>query len=196
LIILIILPLRAPSFSMTTPRKFSGQSTDQVLDGLLQLVVMVRVRISGLPTASSKPSRRIISMRMRAAVRRDHDLEVSWASSSTLMETLVSKFFIEAVAQVARGDPLAFAAGEGRGVDREGHGDRGLVDLDGRERVGISALVTVSPMVMPSTPAMARMSPCAPMVSSMRFRPSKEYILVILVVCMEPSSLAMLTMSP
>ncbi len=39
---------------------------------------------------------------------------------------------------------------------------------------GVSALVTVSPMVMPSTPAMARMSPGQPMVSSTRFSPSKE----------------------
>ena len=40
--------------------------------------------------------------------------------------------------------------------------------------LGVSALVTVSPMVMPSTPAMARMSPGRPMVSSTRFRPSNE----------------------
>ena len=39
---------------------------------------------------------------------------------------------------------------------------------------GVSALVTVSPMVMPSTPAMARMSPGRPTVSSTRFSPSKE----------------------
>ena len=39
---------------------------------------------------------------------------------------------------------------------------------------GVSALVTVSPMVMPSTPAMARMSPGRPTVSSTRFSPSNE----------------------
>ena len=51
----------------------------------------------------------------------------------------------------------------------------------GGSGLGVSALVMVSPMVMPSTPAMARMSPVRPMVSSTRFRPSKEYSLVILV---------------
>ena len=40
--------------------------------------------------------------------------------------------------------------------------------------MGVSALVTVSPMVMPSTPAIAMMSPGWPMVSSTRFRPSNE----------------------
>jgi len=39
---------------------------------------------------------------------------------------------------------------------------------------GVSALVTVSPMVIPSTPAIARMSPVRPTVSSTRFNPSKE----------------------
>ena len=34
-------------------------------------------------------------------------------------------------------------------------------------------------MVMPSTPAIARMSPGLPMVSSTRFKPSKEYSLVM-----------------
>ena len=38
----------------------------------------------------------------------------------------------------------------------------------------VVALVTVSPMVMPSTPAMARMSPVRPMVSSTRLSPEKE----------------------
>ena len=44
----------------------------------------------------------------------------------------------------------------------------------GGSGAGVSALVTVSPMVMPSTPAMARMLPGTPMVSSTRLSPSNE----------------------
>ena len=40
--------------------------------------------------------------------------------------------------------------------------------------IGVTALVIVSPIVMPSTPATAMMSPGRAMVSSTRFRPSKE----------------------
>ena len=54
----------------------------------------------------------------------------------------------------------------------------------------------VSPMVMPATPAMATMSPTAVSVMSVRFSPSKENSLVILVFCSEPSRLEMLTSSP
>ena len=47
--------------------------------------------ISGLPTASSYPSRRIISIRMASCNSpRPITLNVSCPSSSTLMETLVS----------------------------------------------------------------------------------------------------------
>src|ERR1035441_4753318 len=46
------------------------------------------------------------------------------------------QFLVEPLAQVARRHPLALAAGERRGVDGERHGDGGLVDLDGRQRIG------------------------------------------------------------
>ena len=54
--------------------------------------------------------------------------------SSTRMETLVRRLPPQALAELARGDELALAAGEGRVVDGEDHGDRGLVDRDGRQR--------------------------------------------------------------
>ena len=61
---------------------------------------------------------------------------------------------------------------------------------------GFSASLTVSPMVMPSTPVMARTSPGWASVSSTRFRPSKEYILVMRVRWICPPSLQMETSSP
>ena len=61
---------------------------------------------------------------------------------------------------------------------------------------GFSTSVMVSPMLMPSTPATATMSPSSVASMSVRFRPAKENSLVIRVFCREPSSLAMATSSP
>ena len=47
------------------------------------------------------------------------------------------QFLVETVAEIARGDELAFAAGEGRVVDVELDRDRGLVDGDLRQRLRI-----------------------------------------------------------
>ena len=45
------------------------------------------------------------------------------------------QFLVQPVAQIARRDVLAFAAGERRGVDGEHHRDGRLVDLDLRQRL-------------------------------------------------------------
>ncbi len=45
------------------------------------------------------------------------------------------QFAVQAVAQLAAGDELAFAAGQRRGVDAEVHGQRRLVHLQHRQRV-------------------------------------------------------------
>ena len=47
------------------------------------------------------------------------------------------QFFRQPIAQIARGDVVAFASGERRSVDREHHRDGRLVDHDGRQRRGI-----------------------------------------------------------
>src|SRR5207244_9822266 len=46
------------------------------------------------------------------------------------------QLFIEPLAQIARRDPLSFAAGERRSVDGEGHRNGRFVDLDVRQRGG------------------------------------------------------------
>ena len=48
---------------------------------------------------------------------------------------VVEEFPLEAIAQVAAGHVLAFASGEGRIVDLEGHGDGRLVDDQRRQRL-------------------------------------------------------------
>ncbi len=47
------------------------------------------------------------------------------------------QLFLQTIAQIARGDVLAFSAGEGRGVDHELYGDGRLVDGDDGQRRGI-----------------------------------------------------------
>ncbi len=61
---------------------------------------------------------------------------------------------------------------------------------------GFSTLVIVSPMVMPSTPATAMMSPMVVSVVSVRFRPLKVKSLVIFVFSSDPSRLEIVTLSP
>ena len=55
--------------------------------------------------------------------------------SSTRSATLALQLALEALADLAAGDVLAFAAGERRGVDLEVHRQRRLVDLEQRQRV-------------------------------------------------------------
>src|SRR5437867_4490404 len=47
------------------------------------------------------------------------------------------EFFLQAVAEVARSEVAAFAAGKRAGVDGENHGERGLVNDERLERIGI-----------------------------------------------------------
>ena len=54
---------------------------------------------------------------------------------------------------------------------------------------GFSTSVMVSPMLMPSTPATATMSPSSVASMSVRFSPAKENSLVILVFCMRAVAL-------
>ncbi len=124
---------------MTVPTKFSGMSMVRISDGSMSWPSTRLVTMVGRETRSSKPSRRIISMRTE-----------SWSSPrpSTLKVSAVSVGFhadgdvgeelaLEAVLDVAGGDELAFAAGEGGVVDREVDGDGGLVDGDDGQRLGV-----------------------------------------------------------
>ena len=83
-----------------------------------------------------------------AAHHFDQDGELQFAAAENLEAVRASglfdangdvgeQFFFQTLAQVARGDELAFASGHGRVVDGELHGDRRLVDDDQRQRRGI-----------------------------------------------------------
>ena len=63
-------------------------------------------------------------------------LKVSWPSSSTLMETLVSSSLSSRSRRLRDVTHWPSRPGEGRRVDGERHGDGGLVDVDGRQRLG------------------------------------------------------------
>ena len=54
-----------------------------------------------------------------------------------LQRDVAHDFALQALAQLAAGDVLAFAAGERRGVDLEIHGERRLVDFEQRQRFGM-----------------------------------------------------------
>ena len=69
----------------------------------------------------------------RPSTRNDSGVSVF----STRIETLVSSSFCQPLAQVARGQPLAFAARERGIVHGEDHGQRGFVDAQRLERRGV-----------------------------------------------------------
>ena len=104
----------------------------------------------------SWPSMRLVTISGRrdhhleafAAHHLDEDGELEFAAAEDLegvgragvlhLERDVGEqLLVEAVAQVARGDVLAFAAGEGRVVDVELDRDGRLVDGDGRQRLRV-----------------------------------------------------------
>ena len=120
-----------------------------------------------------------------AAHRLDEDRELQLAAAEDLEgvrgvggldpdRDVREQLLLEPVLDVARGDPAALAAGEGRGVDREDHRDASARRCAAAgSGAGSSAEVTVSPIWMPSKPARATISPQAASSASMRFRPSK-----------------------
>ena len=120
-----------------------------------------RVMTSGLLTASSKPSRRIVSMRMAiCSSPRPETLKASGVSpGSTRRLTLVSSSRSRRSLRLREVTYLPLPAGERRGVDLEHHADGGLVHDDGGSGRGSSASVMVSPMLTSSKPASATMSP-------------------------------------
>ncbi len=198
LCILVISPLRGPSFSMTTPVYSSGTSMVTCSTGSMRTPSTVLVTISGRPTLSSKPSRRIISIRTPSCISpRPSTLKLSGESvSSTRMETLVSS------SRSRRSRRLRLVTSE-PSLPQKGElltencmaivGSSMTISGSG---AGFSRLVMVSPMVMPSTPAMATMSPISVVEVSVRLRPAKVNSLVMRVFCSERSRREMATSSP
>ena len=190
--------LRTPSCSITTPTNSSGTSTVSFSTGSISLPSTRLVTISGFPTMSSKPSRRIISIRIEScsSPRPITMNESVVAVSSTRKETLVSNSFCKRSRRFREVTyvPSRPANGEVFTVNSMAIVGSSIVMCG--SGAGFSASVMVSPIVMPSTPATAIISPRVVSVMSVRFKPENENSLVIFVLCSDPSSLAMATSSP
>ncbi len=153
---------------------------------------------SGFEIPSSKPSRRMVSMRMASCSSpRPRTLKESAESvGSTRIDTLVSSslssrsLMLREVTHLPSRPAKADVFTEkiidivGSSIRRGGRG------------AGVSAEVTVSPMAIPSKPASATTSPQGASIASTRLRPSNTKSLVTLVVRMLPSRLAIATVSP
>src|SRR6266581_4262867 len=106
------------------PINLSGTSVTSRSSGSSFLPFSARTTISGLPTINSKPSRRIVSIRMascsspRPSTRNDSGVSVS----STRIETLVIS---------------SFAPAEGASIDGENHCQRRFVDVQWLQRRGV-----------------------------------------------------------
>ena len=95
-----------------------------------------RRRTSGRDAVSSKPSRRICSMRTASwSSPRPRTSNASLDSAGrTSIETLPRTSLLEAGLDLAAGDVLALAPGERRGVDAERHPQGRRVDVEPRQR--------------------------------------------------------------
>ena len=116
----------------------------------------VRVTTCGLPTVSSKPSRRMISTRMASCSSpRPWTSQVSGRSvGSTLIDTLpTSSASRRDLTKLSRGQLLTALSGQWRRVDADGHRDGRFVDGDdGQRDRGSSGSASVSPMVISGDP--------------------------------------------
>ena len=163
LTILVIVPLRMPSAAITTPWKSSGTSMTTSSTGSRRPLSLSRVTISGRDTCSSKPSRRIISIRIdscsspRPMTRICSGVSVGSTRSETLprssfsRRSLIWREVTNWPSRPAIGDVLTPKI-----IDTVGSST-----AIGGIALGVSALVTVSPMVMSSMPARQTMSPAA-----------------------------------
>ena len=117
-----------------------------------------------------------------AAHRLDQDREMQFAAAADLervgavgvrdaQRDVRFELAHQPVADLARGEVLALAPGERRGVDHEEHRDGRFVDRDRGDALGDAASAIVSPMLRPSMPETQTMSPAEASSTSMRSRP-------------------------
>ena len=97
---------------------------------------MSRVSTCGLPTVSSKPSRRMSSTSTASCSSpRPWTSQASGRSvSCTRSDTLPIELLLQARLDLPRGELAAVLPGERRGVDADRHRQRRLVDRDDRQR--------------------------------------------------------------
>ncbi len=172
-----IRPLRSASIWVTTPRKSSGTSIESRSIGSCTAPSTSRVTTCGLPTVSSKPSRRIVSTSTASCSSpRPCTSQVSVRSvSSTRIATLPTSswssrsFTIRAVSR----EPDCPASGELLiPTVMPSAGSSTAITGSGR---GSSASAIVSPIVISGMPASAMISPGPASSASTRRSPSFTY---------------------
>src|SRR6266508_4945746 len=112
-------PLRSASNCVTTPTYSSGTSIASRSTGSCTLPSISRVTTCGLPTVSSKPSRRISS---------------TSTASCNAPRHVADELLVEALLDERGGQPVPVLAGEGGSVDADRHREARLVDADHGER--------------------------------------------------------------
>ena len=199
LCMLVIVPLRMPSFSITTPTNSSGTSMVRFSTGSISLVV------DALGDDLRLADHQFVAF---AAHHFDQDGELQFAASHHLESVRTAglfhakrnvgqQFFVEALAKIARGHVLAFASGKGRRIDGELHRDGGFVDDDARQR---RRIFEVGDGVADGDAGDASdgddVSQVPSSVISTRFRPLNENSFVILTLSISAVGFAMATSWP
>jgi hypothetical protein len=130
--------------------------------------------ISGFPTSTSKPSRRIISIRMASCSSpRPETRKVSGESvSSTRMPTLTRRSFPRRSRSWVEVTYLPSRPANGETLDENSIDTVGSSTRIGGRASGLSRSAIVSPISIVSMPAMATRSPALASRISMRLRPS------------------------
>ena len=127
---------------MTTPTNSSGTSTVRCSTGSMSLPstrLRDDFRFADHEFVAFAAHHFDQNRKLEFAAAHD-DENVGRAGVFDAKRNIRQQFFLQALAQVARGNVLAFAAREGRSVDGELHGDRGFVDHDVRQRRGIDGV--------------------------------------------------------
>ena len=167
---------------MTVPTKFSGTSMERCSTGSMTWSSMRFVTISGRLTISSKPSRRIISIRMPSCSSpRPSTLKESGEPVSCILsETLVSSSLSRRSRRLREVTNLPSRPANGPLLTLNWIAIVGSSIVIGGSGCGFSTSQKLSPIVMPGMPAMATISPIWVSSMSVRLRPEKLKSFVIL----------------
>ena len=132
-------PLRSASSCVTTPTKSSGTSIATRSTGSCRLPSISRTSTSGLPIVSSKPSRRMISASTAScsSPRPCTSQASGRVGGEDAQRDVADELRVEPLLDLARGQLVAFRAGERRGVDADRDREARLVDDGHRQRARV-----------------------------------------------------------
>ena len=190
LTIFVIVPRRCPTCAMTIPWKSSATSITSSSTGSTTWPPSSLVTISGRDTWSSKPSRRIISMRIESCSSpRPRTFICSGESvSSTRIDTLPSSSRSSRSRRLRDVTYCPSRPATGDVFTPKTIETVGSSTAIGGIATGCSASAIVSPIVMFSIPARQTMSPAAASSMSTRLSPSNAYSFVTFVRSTLPST--------